>query len=75
MAVSAHDIIMGAVGFVLVSIMTPIGMAIIVATNATFGVAGATAATWASVYTIFTVLCPVLYIIGAAIHFIPKIGK
>jgi len=75
MAVSSHDIIMAAVGFILISIMTPIGMAIIVATNATFNVAGATASTWASVYTIFTVLVPVLYIIGAAIFFIPKIGK
>ena len=74
MAVSSHDIIMAAIGFVLVSIMTPIGMAIVVATNTTFGASG-TAATYASVYTMFTVLCPVLYIIGAAIHFIPKIGK
>jgi len=74
MAVSSHDIIMAAVGFILISIMTPIGMAIIVATNTTFGATG-TAATYASVYTIFTVLLPVLYIIGAAIFFIPKIGK
>jgi hypothetical protein len=74
MTVSSHDIIMAAIGFVLVSIMTPIGMAIVVATNTTFGASG-TAATYASVYTMFTVLCPVLYIIGAAIHFIPKIGK
>ncbi len=73
MAVSAHDLILAAIGFVLVSIMTPIGMAIVVATNSTFGVAG-TAATYASVYTMFTVLLPVLYIVGAAIFFIPKIG-
>jgi hypothetical protein len=74
MAVQAKDLIVAAVGFVLVAIMTPIGMAIVVATNSTFGATG-TAATYASVYTIFTVLVPVLYIIGAAIHFIPKIGK
>jgi Na+-driven multidrug efflux pump len=76
MAVSSHDIVMAAVGFILITIMTPIGMAIVVATNSTFGVSTATAAsTWASVYTLFTVLLPVLYIVGAAIFFIPKIGK
>ena len=75
MAVSSHDIIYASIGFILMTIMTPIGMAIVVATNATFGVAGATAATWSAVYTLFTVLIPVLYIVGCALYFIPKFGK
>jgi len=75
MAISAKEIILLAVGFLLVAILTPIGMTILVATNATFGGAGATAATYASAYTIFTILLPVLYIVGAALYFIPKIGK
>lgn len=71
MAVDSKDLILAAVGFILIAILTPIGMSIIVGTNSTFGVSG-TAATYASVYTMFTVLIPVLYIIGAALYFIPK---
>jgi heme/copper-type cytochrome/quinol oxidase subunit 4 len=67
MAVSPTELVVYAIGFVLMVILTPIGMAIIVATSTT---------SWnASVVTIFQVLLPVLYIIGSAIHFIPKIGK
>lgn len=77
MAVSAREVILAAVGFLLVAILTPIGMTYITATNSTFGgnstqVPGG-AATYAAVYTIFTILLPVLYIIGAALHFIPKL--
>ena len=74
MAVSSKEIILGAVGFLLVCVLAPIGMSQIVATNSTFGQTG-TAATYAAVYTIFTVLLPIVYMIGAALYFIPKIGK
>jgi len=71
MAVSMNEIIYSAVGFFLAVIITPIGMTYLAATNSTFGVAG-TAATWAPVYTIFSVLIPVLYMVGLGLHFIPK---
>lgn len=74
MAISASEIILAAVGFLLVAILTPIGMTQVVGTNSTFGATG-TAATYAAVYTLFTVLVPILYIIGCALYFIPKIGK
>lgn len=72
MAISMNEIIYSAVGFFLAVIVTPIGMTYIAATNSTFGVTG-TAATWAPVFTIFSTLIPVLYIVGLAMHFIPKI--
>jgi len=63
--VSIRDVILFAIGFVLVAIMTPIGMEQIVGANTTG---------WnASVKTIFTVLLPILYVIGAALVFIPNI--
>lgn len=66
MGVSASDIILTAVGFLLVAILTPIAMTQIVGTSTT---------SWNSaVITIFQILLPVLYIIGAALHFIPKTG-
>lgn len=52
-----------AVGFLLVAILTPIAMDEIVGANTTG---------WNSaVKTIFTVLLPVLYIIGVAIRYVP----
>jgi hypothetical protein len=67
MPVSAKDIVMTAVAFVLVAILTPIAMKILVETST---------ASWnASVITIFQVLLPVMFIIGAALYFIPKVGK
>lgn len=79
MAISAHEIIYAAVGFFLAVIITPIGMTYIVATNSTFGgnstqVPGG-AATYSAVYSIFTILVPVLYMIGLGLHFIPKLRK
>lgn len=66
MGVSASDIILTAVGFLLVAILTPLAMTQIVGTSTT---------SWNSaVITIFQILLPVLYIIGAALHFIPKTG-
>jgi len=66
MGASASSIILAAVGFLLVCILTPIGMTELVGANTT---------EWAaSVKTIFTVLLPILYIIGMAIKFIPR-GK
>lgn len=61
------------VGFILVALSTPIALNYLYSINSTFNVTG-TAATWAPVFTIFSVLLPVLYIIGAAIKFIPH-GK
>lgn len=67
MAINARDLVLTAVGFILLVILTPIGMSIVVGTTVT---------SWnASVVTIFQVLFPVLYLIGSAIYFIPKIGK
>ena len=66
MAVSLTDIIMLAIGFVLVIILTPIGMQQII---------GATTTSWNSaVVTMWQVLLPVLYIIGSALYLLPKIG-
>ncbi len=62
--VSAGDIVLLSVGFLLVAILTPIGMSEIVGANTTG---------WeASVKTIFSVLLPILYIIGVALYYIPK---
>lgn len=74
MPISAHAIIYTIVGFVLVAIMTPIGLNYLYTINSTFNATG-TASTYAAVYTIFNVLLPVLYIIGAALYFVPKMGK
>jgi Na+-driven multidrug efflux pump len=75
MAVSAKEIIVAAVGFLLIAILTPIGMTIVVSQNGTFGATNSTAATYASTFTLFTVLLPILYMVGAALYFIPKVGK
>lgn len=62
--ISAATIIMLAVGFLLVAILTPIAMTELVGANTTG---------WQdSVKTIFTVLLPILYIIGVAIRYIPS---
>ena len=62
--ISASVIVMLAVGFLLVAILTPIAMTEIVGANTTG---------WEdSVKTIFSVLLPILYIIGIAIWYIPK---
>ncbi len=73
-AVGLSQIIMIVVGFVLAAIATPVAMNYLVSINSTFNVTG-TAATYSAVYTIFSVLLPVLYMIGVAIHFIPRGGK
>jgi len=65
-AISAGTIVTLAVGFLLVAILTPIAMNEIVGANTTG---------WQiSVKTIFTVLLPILYIIGIALYYIPR-GK
>lgn len=64
---SAGKIVMLAVGFLLVAILTPIAMEQLIGANTTG---------WnAAVKTIFTVLLPVLYIIGVAISYVPRGGK
>jgi hypothetical protein len=62
MELSVKNIIYSAVGFLLVGVLTPIGMTQIVSANTT---------AWnSSVVTIFQVLLPILYIVGIAIGFI-----
>jgi len=64
--ISASEIVGLAVGFLLVAILTPIAMNEVVGANVTG---------WAaSVKTIFTVLLPILFIIGLALYYIPR-GK
>ena len=65
-AVNAGTIVLLSVGFLLTAILTPIAMDEVVSANTTG---------WASsVKTIFTVLLPILYIIGVALYYVPK-GK
>jgi hypothetical protein len=59
---------MAGIGFLLIGILTPIGMQYIVNTGAW----GNTSSWNAAVVTVFQVLLPILYIIGAALYFIPK---
>lgn len=62
MDLSARNIVLSAVGFLLVAILTPIAMGELVAANTTG---------WeAAVTTVFTVVLPVVYIIGIAYAFI-----
>jgi len=61
--ISAGEIVMLAIGFFLVAILAPIAMSEIVGANTTG---------WPpAVTTIFTILLPILFIIGVAIHYIP----
>lgn len=65
--VTPGTIVMLAVGFLLVAILTPIAMTELVGANTTG---------WnTAVKTVFSVLLPVLYIIGVAIAYVPKGGK
>lgn len=62
MEISARNIILSAVGFLLVAILTPIAMAELVGANTTG---------WeAAVVTVFQVVLPIVYIIGIAYAFI-----
>jgi len=64
--ISAATIVMLAIGFLLVAILTPIAMDQIVGANYTG---------WsAPVKTIFTVLLPILFVIGVAIRYVPRAG-
>jgi hypothetical protein len=62
------------IGFVVCAVATPVAMNYLVSINSTFNVTGV-AATYSAVFTIFSVLLPVLYIIGVAIHFVPRGGR
>ena len=66
--VSVSEIVMVSIGFVLVAVLTPIGMNEITGANMTG---------WnAAVKTMFTVLLPIIYIVGVAVHYIPhKVGE
>lgn len=62
MELNARNVVLSAVGFLLVAILTPIGMDQLVSANTTG---------WqASVTTIFTVVLPIIYIVGIAYGFI-----
>lgn len=63
-SLNAATIVLLAVGFLLTAILTPIAMEQIIGANTTG---------WnTAVKTIFTVLLPVLYVIGVAIRYIPR---
>lgn len=62
MQLNARNIVLSAVGFLLVAILTPIGMDQVMSANTTL---------WeTSVTTIFTVVLPLIYIIGVAYGFV-----
>jgi len=62
-AVSLSEIILLALGFFLTALLTPIAMEQLVGANTTG---------WNSaVKTIFTILLPILYIVGVAYRYIP----
>jgi len=64
--INAASIVMLAVCFLLVTILTPIAME---------QIAGANYTGWsAPVKTIFTVLLPILFVIGVAIRYVPRAG-
>ena len=66
MALSTRAIVMAAVGFLLVAILTPIAMEQIVGANTTG---------WnAAVKTIFSVLLPILFVIGVAVSYVKDSG-
>lgn len=56
-----------AVGLLCAAIVIPLAMTTLLAANHT-GVD-------ATVYTVFSVLLPILAIIGLALYFLPKVGK
>ena len=65
--INAGEIVMLAIGFLLVAILTPIGMNELVGANTTG---------WeSSVKTIFSTLLPILYIVGVAIRYVPRRGR
>lgn len=62
MELTARNIILSAVGFLLVAILTPIAMDELVAVNTSL---------WENaVATVFTIVLPVVYIIGVAYGFV-----
>jgi len=66
MALSTRTIVLAAVGFLLVAILTPIAMEQIVGANTTG---------WnAAVKTIFSVLLPILFVIGVAVSYVKESG-
>jgi len=65
------EIIMVVVGFFLLAIMAPIGLSYLYSINSTFNATG-TASTYSAVFTIWSVLLPVMFLIGVAFYFIPK---
>ena len=70
-SISGKEVVYTAIGFMMVALLTPIGMAYVAGTNTTFNVTG-TAATWTTSYTLFTVLLPILYLVGVGLYFLPR---
>ena len=63
-----HEIVLVAVGFILLVFILPIGMSMA-------DVFGTTAGWNPAVVTMFRVIIPIMYIIGSALYLIPKIRK
>lgn len=62
MELTARNIILSAVGFLLIAILTPIAMTQVIGANTT---------AWdTAVKTIFTTVLPIIYIVGVAYGFI-----
>jgi len=70
---SISQIIPIIIGFIVVAITTPLAFNYLYQVNSTFNATGV-AATYAAVFTVFSILLPVLYIVGIAIKFVPR-GK
>jgi len=67
LGVSAGDVVLASVSFLLVAVLGPMAIGEIVGTNVTG---------WnAAVKTIFQVLLPIIWVIGMAISFVPRLKK
>jgi hypothetical protein len=66
MAINPRELVYFAVGFFLFAVLTPIGIGTIINTTTT---------TWGStLVTVFKVVVPIIYLIGGALYFIPKLS-
>jgi len=67
--ISMQSIIMIVVGFFVFAILAPIGL------TAIYGVSAANQSAWGTtIWTIFSVLFPILFLVGVAIRYVPR-GK
>lgn len=73
-AINISTAVLVVIGFVIMAVATPVALNYLYSINSTFNTTG-TAATYSAVFTIFSVLLPVLYMIGVALYFVPRGGK